>query len=213
MEILSQNKRSLARNITVVVLVYWLSLLHNFIQWNLNSGFAHVQILLAACWRFMMVKISDISDLRLQIRLIVFRSSTIPQKQFIIIIRRKVVRRQINVWFRSRNGNKWFSQSFSSVLQIQSLVIDVNMVSIFPIKWKLKYYSRNSIFKHFWSRPILGHKCMPWNLTLLIVTLLCHYYKSFSRYQMTLLYFWLMLPSISKITPGVWNSTFRLLST
>ena len=37
----------------------WLSLLHNFIQQSLNSGSAQVQILLAACRRFAMVKISD----------------------------------------------------------------------------------------------------------------------------------------------------------
>ena len=39
--------------------VYWLSLLHNFIQLSLNSGSAQVQILLAACRRFAMVRISD----------------------------------------------------------------------------------------------------------------------------------------------------------
>ena len=36
-----------------------LSLLHNFIQQNLNSGSAQVQILLAACQRFMKVRTSD----------------------------------------------------------------------------------------------------------------------------------------------------------
>ena len=41
------------------VVVQWLSLLHNFIQLSLNSGSAQVQILLAACWRFVMVRISD----------------------------------------------------------------------------------------------------------------------------------------------------------
>ena len=39
--------------------VQWLSLLHNFIQLSLNSGSAQVQTLLAACWRFAMVRISD----------------------------------------------------------------------------------------------------------------------------------------------------------
>ena len=39
--------------------VQWLSLLHNFIQQNLNSGSAQIQILLAACRRFEIVRISD----------------------------------------------------------------------------------------------------------------------------------------------------------
>ena len=39
--------------------VQWLSLLHNFIQLSLNLGSAQAQILLAACWRFVMVRISD----------------------------------------------------------------------------------------------------------------------------------------------------------
>ena len=34
-------------------------LLHNFIHLSLNSGSAQVQTLLAACWRFAMVRISD----------------------------------------------------------------------------------------------------------------------------------------------------------
>ena len=54
----------------------WLSLLHNFIQRNLNSGSAQVQILFTVCRRFTMVRIS----------LNAFRWSTIPRKQFIIII-------------------------------------------------------------------------------------------------------------------------------
>ena len=37
----------------------WLSLPHNFIQLSLNSTSAHVQILLTACQRFAMVRISD----------------------------------------------------------------------------------------------------------------------------------------------------------
>ena len=39
--------------------VQWLSLLHNFIQQSLNSGSAQVEILLAVCWRFAMVRSSD----------------------------------------------------------------------------------------------------------------------------------------------------------
>ena len=39
--------------------VQWLPLLHNFIQQSLNSGSAEVQILLAACRRFAMMRISD----------------------------------------------------------------------------------------------------------------------------------------------------------
>ena len=40
-------------------MVWWLSLLHNFIQLSLNSGSAQVQTLLTACQRFVMVMISD----------------------------------------------------------------------------------------------------------------------------------------------------------
>ena len=40
-------------------ILYWLSLLHNFILGSLNSGSGQVQILLAACRRFAMVRISD----------------------------------------------------------------------------------------------------------------------------------------------------------
>ena len=39
--------------------VQWLSLLHNLIQLSLNSGSAQIQTLLAACWRFEMVRIFD----------------------------------------------------------------------------------------------------------------------------------------------------------
>ena len=56
-----------------------LSLLHNFIQQSLNSGSAQARILLEACRRLAMVRISEI-------RLYAFRRSAIPQKQFIIII-------------------------------------------------------------------------------------------------------------------------------
>ena len=38
---------------------WWLSLLYNLIQLSLNSGSAQAQILLAAGWRFAMVRISD----------------------------------------------------------------------------------------------------------------------------------------------------------
>ena len=38
--------------------MWCLSLLHNFIHLSLNSGSAQVQILLAACRRFVMMKIS-----------------------------------------------------------------------------------------------------------------------------------------------------------
>ena len=64
--------------------VWWLSLLHNFIQLSLNSGSAQAQTLLGVS------EIRDGEDLwqwsRLEIRLNTFRRSTIPQKQFIIII-------------------------------------------------------------------------------------------------------------------------------
>ena len=83
----------------------------------------------------------------LEIRLCVFHWSTIPKKQFIIIIRKKGG--QIFVWFRSQNGNKWFSQGFPLILQILSNITGINMVSIFLIKWKLKFYSRNSILSTF----------------------------------------------------------------
>ena len=65
-----------------ITLLQWLSLLHNFIQLSLNSGSLQVQILLTMCWRFAMVRISD----NWEIRLNTFCKSTIPQKQFIIII-------------------------------------------------------------------------------------------------------------------------------
>ena len=42
--------------------VWWLSLLHNFIQLSLNSGSAQAQTLLAACRRFAMMRISDNGD-------------------------------------------------------------------------------------------------------------------------------------------------------
>ena len=42
-----------------VAVVWWLSLLHNFIHHCLNSGSAQVQILLAVHQRFAMVRISD----------------------------------------------------------------------------------------------------------------------------------------------------------
>ena len=65
-------------------MVQWLSLLHNFIQKSLNSGSAQVQILLAECRRYVMVRISDCGSL-VEIRLNAFHWSTIPQKQLIII--------------------------------------------------------------------------------------------------------------------------------
>ena len=40
-------------------MLWWLSLLHNFIQQSLNSYPAQVHTLLAACWRFAMIRISD----------------------------------------------------------------------------------------------------------------------------------------------------------
>ena len=39
--------------------VYWLSLLHSYIQQSLNSRSAQVQILLTTCRRFAMMRISD----------------------------------------------------------------------------------------------------------------------------------------------------------
>ena len=61
--------------------VSWLSLLHSSIQPSLNLGSPPVQILLAAYWRFAMVRISD----KLSVWNKIFRQPTIPQKQFIII--------------------------------------------------------------------------------------------------------------------------------
>ena len=37
--------------------MWWLSLLHNFIHQNLNSSSAQIQVLLAACWRYVMMRI------------------------------------------------------------------------------------------------------------------------------------------------------------
>ena len=64
----------------------WLSLLHIFIKLSLNSGFSQVQTLVAACLKFALVRISGKWS-RLEIRLNDFRLSTIPQKQFTIIIK------------------------------------------------------------------------------------------------------------------------------
>ena len=44
---------------TSSTVVKWLSLLYNFIQQSLNSGSAQVQILIAACRGFAIVRISD----------------------------------------------------------------------------------------------------------------------------------------------------------
>ena len=46
-------------NLPYILQKIWLTLLHNFIQQSLNSGSAQAQILLRACWRFAMVRISD----------------------------------------------------------------------------------------------------------------------------------------------------------
>ena len=43
----------------VGAMVYWLSLLHKFIQQSLNSDSGQVQTLLMACQRFVMVRISE----------------------------------------------------------------------------------------------------------------------------------------------------------
>ena len=56
--LIMRNKASLNGNIYSAA-VQWLSLLHNFIQESLNSGYRQVQVLLAACRKFEMVRISD----------------------------------------------------------------------------------------------------------------------------------------------------------
>ena len=53
------EKRQEILNRFIGVMVEGLSLLHNFIQQSLNSGSVQVQILLAACQRFEMMRISD----------------------------------------------------------------------------------------------------------------------------------------------------------
>ena len=60
--------------ITIIII------LHTFLQQSLNSGFAQVRNLPAACWRIAMVRISE--DGPVEIRLNTFRRSNIPQKQF-----------------------------------------------------------------------------------------------------------------------------------
>ena len=65
-------------------MVYWLSLLHNFIQQSLNSDYAQVQTMFAAFWRFVMVRIFDNGPGWKQ-DVNAFCRSTIPQKQFIVI--------------------------------------------------------------------------------------------------------------------------------
>ena len=44
---------------TACIILWWLSLLHNFIQQSLNSDSVQVQILLPVCRRVAMVRISD----------------------------------------------------------------------------------------------------------------------------------------------------------
>ena len=71
---------------SVVVII-----LHNFIQPSLNSGSALVQILLTACQRLAMVRISDNGPsrkrfLQAKCSLLVSHTTKIPKKQFIIII-------------------------------------------------------------------------------------------------------------------------------
>lgn len=61
-------------------MLQWLSLLSKFIKQSLNLVFAHVQILLATCQIFAMVRISD-DDPMVEIRLQAFCWSTSPQKQ------------------------------------------------------------------------------------------------------------------------------------
>ena len=63
------------------IVVQRLSLLRNFIHQSLNSGSVQVQIMLAACQRFAMVRTSQLETI-----LNAFHRSIIPQKQFIIII-------------------------------------------------------------------------------------------------------------------------------
>ena len=85
-------------------------------------------------------------------------------------------------------GNVWLIQ----VTKVQQVVIfrvslqlfrfkvtSINMISIFLIRRKLKCCLMNSIFKHFWVRPNLGHKCGPQNLISLIIRLLYCNYKYF----------------------------------
>ena len=44
---------------TACIILWWLSLLHNFIQQSLNSDSVQVQILLPVCRKVAMVRISD----------------------------------------------------------------------------------------------------------------------------------------------------------
>ena len=56
------NRNQLTRSNSVNVggpVVYLLSILHNFIQQSLNLDSEQVEILLAACRRFAMMRISD----------------------------------------------------------------------------------------------------------------------------------------------------------
>ena len=56
--VLSEKRQKILKKFSGGV-VEGLSLLHNFIQQSLNAGSVQVQILLAACQRFEMVRISD----------------------------------------------------------------------------------------------------------------------------------------------------------
>ena len=53
------NFQNFSKGIISGAVVHWLQLLHNFIQLSLSAGSAQIKILLVACWRFSMVRISD----------------------------------------------------------------------------------------------------------------------------------------------------------
>ena len=69
------------------------------------------------------------------------------------------------------------------------------------------------MFRHFWARPNLGHKCMPQNLMTLIIRLLCCYYKSFiteldGRHLSKYLYIYITFRNMH-----ICSRTFKPLST
>ena len=61
-----------------------------------------------------------------------------------------------------------YFQGFPSALQIEIHIIGINLIFIFLVKWKLTYYLRDSIFKHFWAKTTLGHKWRPQNVMVLL---------------------------------------------
>ena len=130
--------------------VQWLSLLHNFIRQSLNSGSAQVQILLMACCRFKMVRISDNKEIRLN----AFRWSTISQKQFIIVINISREKTKVTQFARLCRMTclivalESFGFSFQCILSYYLLLVSF-LFTPYTIPELFYPYSRWSIFTNY----------------------------------------------------------------